>query len=277
MLRTEIADLFVSWAKKHEKAIFLTADHGYSIFDPLRKECPDQFINCGVSEQAMIGVAAGLAKQGYFPIVYGLASFIPIKVLEQIKIDLCQEKLPVCLIGDGYGYVYSKLGPTHWCTEAFHVLRPYFIDLYSAYTIQDLEDVFYKTAIHGTSYVSIGKECLSIEVNHDPIMKENLIISHGSMIPIAEKIAKKYDTQFWAVQNIRDLSCPIFNEHRMVFLIDDSPLESSVYGFINNLNGNVFHIGASHNPTYCNDYENLTKEISIDFESIDKKISAILS
>ncbi len=65
----------------------------------------------------MIGVAAGLARAGFHPVVYGLAAFVPIRVLEQIKIDVCYENLPVVLIGDGAGFVYSHLGTSHQSTE----------------------------------------------------------------------------------------------------------------------------------------------------------------
>ena len=71
----------------------------------------------------MVGVAAGLAKGGLRPVVYGLASFVPMRVLEQIKLDVCYEKLPVVFIGDGAGLVYSHLGSSHQCTEDVAALR----------------------------------------------------------------------------------------------------------------------------------------------------------
>ena len=101
----------------------LTGDHGYALFDEFRHRLPDQFINAGIAEQNMVGVAAGLAKAGYKPIVYGLSAFVPVRVLEQIKLDICYEGLPVTLVGDGAGMVYSSLGGSHQSTEDIAVLR----------------------------------------------------------------------------------------------------------------------------------------------------------
>lgn len=116
-MRQAFSDAIVRAAQTDPKVLMLTGDHGYALFDAFRKACPRQYINCGVAEQNMVGVAAGLAKAGYRPIVYGLAAFVPMRVLEQIKMDVCYEALPVVLIGDGAGLVYSQLGASHQCVE----------------------------------------------------------------------------------------------------------------------------------------------------------------
>lgn len=122
-MRAAFSDALVSAARKDPRVLLLTGDHGYALFDAFRKVCPDQYINCGIAEQNMVGMAAGLAKAGFRPIVYGLAAFIPIRVLEQIKMDVCYEGLPVCFIGDGAGVVYAQLGTSHQSTEDIAVLR----------------------------------------------------------------------------------------------------------------------------------------------------------
>src|SRR5207245_6897776 len=105
------------------RLVLLTGDHGYSLFDEFRHRCPGQYLNAGVAEQNMVGVAAGLAKGGLRPVVYGLSSFVPIRVLEQIKLDVCYENLPITFIGDGAGVVYSTLGSSHQSTEDIAALR----------------------------------------------------------------------------------------------------------------------------------------------------------
>lgn len=122
-MRAAFSDALVSLAQRDPKVLLLTGDHGYALFDPFIKACADQFINCGIAEQNMVGMAAGLAKAGFRPFVYGLSAFVPIRVLEQIKIDLCYEDLPVTLVGDGAGVVYSQLGTSHQSTEDIAVLR----------------------------------------------------------------------------------------------------------------------------------------------------------
>jgi transketolase len=122
-MRAAFSDAIVRAAQADPRVLLLTGDHGYALFDAFRKACPDQYINCGIAEQNMVGVAAGLAKGGFRPIVYGLAAFVPMRVLEQIKIDVSYEQLPVVLVGDGAGVVYSHLGSSHQSTEDIAATR----------------------------------------------------------------------------------------------------------------------------------------------------------
>ena len=122
-MRETFSKSLVQAAQKDPNLYLLTGDHGYALFDGLRKTCPERFINAGVAEQNMVGVAAGMAKLGFMPIIYGLSAFVPVRVLEQIKIDFCYENLPCILIGDGAGVVYSHLGASHQSTEDIACLR----------------------------------------------------------------------------------------------------------------------------------------------------------
>src|SRR3954469_14318618 len=122
-MRTAFSKSLVEAAVADPRVVLLTGDHGYALFDEFRQACPRQYLNAGVAEQNMVGVAAGLAKGGMRPVVYGLSAFVPVRVLEQIKMDVCYESLPVLFIGDGAGVVYSSLGTSHQCTEDISALR----------------------------------------------------------------------------------------------------------------------------------------------------------
>jgi len=116
-MRAAFSEALVRLAKADPNVLLLTGDHGYALFDDFRRECPAQYINAGIAEQNMVGMAAGLARAGFRPFVYGLSAFIPVRVLEQIKLDVAYGNLPVILIGDGAGFVYSHLGTSHQSTE----------------------------------------------------------------------------------------------------------------------------------------------------------------
>src|SRR5436309_15304303 len=116
-MRAAFAQALVQAAKQDERVVLLTGDHGYALFDEFRQACPGQYLNAGVAEQNMVGVAAGLSKAGFRPVVYGLSAFVTVRVLEQVKLDLCYENLPALLVGDGAGVVYSSLGTSHQSTE----------------------------------------------------------------------------------------------------------------------------------------------------------------
>jgi transketolase len=158
-MRATFSSLLVQAAQKNKNIVLLTGDHGYALFDAFRKECPDQYINCGVAEQNMVGVAAGLAKAGLYPIIYGLSAFVPMRVLEQIKIDLCYEGLPALLVGDGAGVVYSHLGASHQSCEDIAILRAIpNIDIASPADKYELEYCFEALlSSTQTSYLRFGK------------------------------------------------------------------------------------------------------------------------
>ncbi|MDD5579597.1 MAG: transketolase C-terminal domain-containing protein [Methylobacter sp.] len=122
-MREAFSEALVRLAKADPNVLLLTGDHGYALFDNFRKQCPAQYLNAGIAEQNMVGMAAGLARTGFRPFVYGLSAFIPVRVVEQIKLDVAHDRLPVIFIGDGAGFVYSHLGTSHQSTEDIACMR----------------------------------------------------------------------------------------------------------------------------------------------------------
>lgn len=158
-MRAAVSDQLCDLAVRDPRVIIISGDHGYALFDKLRKQRPDQFLNVGIMEQAMVGFAAGLSKTGFRPIVYGLASFVPIRVLEQIKLDICFPNLPVVFLGDGAGLVYSTLGASHQCAEDVACLRPLpGIKIFSPGNSEELR-ISFEEAMQGNcpSYIRLGK------------------------------------------------------------------------------------------------------------------------
>lgn len=158
-MRHALSPLLLEAADTDDRFLLLSGDHGYELFDALRTHHPDRFVNVGVAEQSMIGIAAGLCQTGFRPCVYGLASFVPIRVLEQVKLDLCFGSLPVVILGDGAGLVYSVLGASHQCGEDVACLRPLpHIAIYSPCDAHELRACWIEARKnHNPSYVRIGK------------------------------------------------------------------------------------------------------------------------
>lgn len=121
-MRNKFADVIYQIGKKNNKICALVADisPAGSMVD-FRKEYPNRFINCGVAEQAMIGIAAGLALKGMRPFCYTISTFSLFRPFEMIRVDLCYQNLPVTVIGMGAGVVYSSLGGTHHTMEDISV------------------------------------------------------------------------------------------------------------------------------------------------------------
>ena len=112
-MRKEFCKLIEKLALIDDKIIFISGDLGYNAFESIQSSIGDRFINCGVAEQSMIGIAAGLAKKGFKVFCYSIAPFAVFRCLEQIRNDVCFHDLPVFIVGNGGGYGYGIMGSSH--------------------------------------------------------------------------------------------------------------------------------------------------------------------
>lgn len=110
-------------AKKNSNIILVTGDLGYGVVDDFSKDLPEQFINAGISEQAMMGLAGGLASEGKRVFVYSIGNFSTLRCLEQIRNDVCAMNNPVVIVSVGAGYSYGSQGYTHHAVEDIAIMR----------------------------------------------------------------------------------------------------------------------------------------------------------
>ena len=122
-LRNTSLNCLFELAQKDERVVFIGSDLGPGVMDDMKKELPDRFFMEGVSEQHIVGMAAGLAMEGFIPFVNTIATFLTRRCFEQVALDVCLHDLPVRLIANGGGVVYAPLGPTHLATEDLAILR----------------------------------------------------------------------------------------------------------------------------------------------------------
>ena len=102
-MRNAFADEVTQMAKADSRVVLLSGDIGNRLFDKLRAQSPKQFLNCGVAEQNMMGVAAGMGLSGLRPIVYTITPFTTVRCLEQIKVGVAYHESPVIIVGTGSG------------------------------------------------------------------------------------------------------------------------------------------------------------------------------
>lgn len=122
-MRDAFFESLYSIAQKDKKVILVTADTGAICLDRFRKNLNKQYINVGIAEQNMVGLASGLALSGKTVYVYAISPFVTARCFDQVKIDLCCMDLPVTVVGIGAGFDYSTLGPTHHGTEDIALMR----------------------------------------------------------------------------------------------------------------------------------------------------------
>ena len=110
-------------AKRDPNLFFITGDLGYGVVDNFQRELPRQFLNVGVTEQSMIGIAAGIASTGKRVFVYSIGNFPTLRCLEQIRNDVCLMNQSVVIVSVGAGYAYGSQGYTHHAIEDIAVMR----------------------------------------------------------------------------------------------------------------------------------------------------------
>lgn len=116
-MRKEFSNAMEKLALEDDSIVFITGDLGYNALENLQAKLGKRFINAGVAEQNMIGVAAGFAHKGYKVFCYSIAPFIVYRCLEQFRNDVCFNNLPVFMVGNGGGYGYGIMGSSHHTIE----------------------------------------------------------------------------------------------------------------------------------------------------------------
>lgn len=302
-MRATFSDTLVRLAKADPKILLLTGDHGYALFDDFRRECPAQYINAGIAEQNMVGMAAGLARTGFRPFVYGLSAFIPVRVVEQIKIDIAHDQLPVILIGDGAGFVYSHLGTSHQSTEDIACTRS--IPDFSIYSPADRFEVAACMELAYQSkrpvYLRMGKSdrgdvhtqkprpCIGALL---PIQQGQAggvsLIATGSMVRTAMDIAAADypEASVWSVPIIKPLNikqvAAICVQSRAVVVMEEHSVLGGLGSAITEIASElapvrVLRIGVPDRfSQHCGSYEYLLKEHGLDRATVAQRIDAFL-
>jgi len=123
LMRRYFTELVHKSMKKDDRIWILVNDLGYKLWDQVRIDYSDRFINVGSSEQAMMGMAVGLALSSKIPIVYSITPFLLYRPFETIRNYINNEKIPVKLIGSGRDKEYSKEGFSHWAEEDKKIMK----------------------------------------------------------------------------------------------------------------------------------------------------------
>lgn len=242
-MRNHFAKKITEWAAQDEKIVLLSGDIGNRLFDKFKECCPGRFYNCGVAEANMIGMAAGLAMQGFRPVCYTIAPFLTYRAMEQIRVDLGYHHLPVVLVGTGGGLAYASLGGTHHSCEELGMLR-----LIPGLTVAAPGDAMELEAVLGhclkgdrPAYIRIGKKGEPVVHAKPPPMKPGkpillsqgkdvALVSCGTVLPEAiqaaelllkEGISASVYSQPYLKPFVSEEWNKIFRKHRRVVSIEE--------------------------------------------------------
>ncbi len=253
-MRNAFASEITELAKQDKCIVLLSGDIGNRLFNPYRKLMPERFYNCGISEENMTGVAAGLAIAGMKPVTYTITPFNTSRCFEQIKIDVCYQNLPVVIVGTGSGLSYANLGPTHHSFEDIAILRT--LPNMSVVCPADQTEVRLALsaaiAHKGPVYIRLGKK------NEPAIHKKNpefsigkaitvrnghdcAILSTGNMLSVAVETAgllslKGVDAQVVSFHTVKPLDerllNHVFRTRRLVVTIEEHGLAGGFGGAV---------------------------------------------
>lgn len=147
-------------AAADRRIVLLTGDLGYMALEPFRERFADRFINVGVAEQNLIGIATGLAEAGLRPYAYSIATFAALRPFEFIRNGPVLHRLPVRIVGMGMGFEYGSAGPTHYAVEDVAVLRtlPALTIVAPADSAQAATAMRATADLPGPVYYSLGKD-----------------------------------------------------------------------------------------------------------------------
>lgn len=158
-MRDEFVRTLIKIAKSDKNIILITGDLGFGVLTPFAKELPNQFINAGVAEQNMTGLAVGMALEGKTVFTYSIGNFPTLRCLEQIRNDACYHNANVKIVAIGGGFCYGSLGISHHATEDLAILRALpNITIVAPGDITETTaatEAVYKT--HGTCYLRLGR------------------------------------------------------------------------------------------------------------------------
>lgn len=208
-MRDYFIDKICDYAEINKDVILITNEQGAQSLDRFRKNLPKQFINAGISEQNLISVAAGLAKQKKKVYVYSIASFITLRCFEQIKLDINLMNLPVTILGVGASCSYDTSGPTHHSIEDISILRTMKnLEIFSPSDNNILKHIFeYSIKTKKPMYLRLDRKPLKTLERSNFIFKngfsiignlhsKKLIISTGNMSHLALDAIKICETKF---------------------------------------------------------------------------------
>jgi len=122
-MRRAFTETLVELAANDERVVLLTGDLGYTVLEPFAEAHPARFLNMGVAEQNMVGVATGLAEAGFIPFVYSIATFATLRAYEFVRNGPALHKLPVRIVGVGGGFDYGHNGVSHYALEDIAIMR----------------------------------------------------------------------------------------------------------------------------------------------------------
>lgn len=219
-MRITFVKKLIELAEIDPNIYLLVGDYGFSVVEPFKEKFESRFINVGISEQNMIGVAAGLALAGKKVFVYSIVPFVTMRCFEQIRIDLCYQNLPVRIIGVAAGFAFGPAASTHHSIEDIALMSSLpNMTVVSPANCFDLESLVPQVNnLHGPIYFRLGRGGPGMTYP----LPQNIEFAKPAEILKSDKIlflvtGEIFSVAFEVVKNLRDIGidCGLVNVHTL--------------------------------------------------------------
>lgn len=202
-------------ARINNRVVFVGSDLGSGTLTEMKKEFPERFFMEGISEQHIVGFAAGLAKEGFIPYLNTIANFFTRRAYEQIAIDVALHNLPVKILASGGGMVYAPLGPTHTAIEDLSLMLSIpNLKVFSPADANEMRNLLnYSILDPSPWYIRFGKggeELVTPEIQKEPWLpkiyeqgnSKNVIVTTGVTLQVALLAARRFPEMEMSVVHI---------------------------------------------------------------------------
>lgn len=269
-MRTTFINQLVEEARQNERIFLLVGDLGFHVVEPFAEAFPERFLNVGICEQNMAGIAGGLAMNGWIVYCYSIGNFPTLRCIEQIRNDIVYYNSNVRIVSVGAGYAYGSQGVSHQATEDVAMLR----SLPNMVVCSPSDPVETKMLVHlsvthqGPMYIRLGKA--GEQVFHPqeiqdyhlgdllPILDrgaETQVLTSGSILArVMESVETKalnYDV--WTIPVVKPLNatqlCQLAENRRQIIIVEENQKSAGIGSAIIEILSDAFNSGAlSHYP-----------------------------
>lgn len=202
-MRIAFINTLIKEAEKNKDIMLLTGDLGFTVFEEFKDKFPERFINVGVAEQNMMGIATGLAMTGKTVFAYSIATFATMRPFEQIRTDIASHSASVIVVGSGAGLSYGHDSITHHAVEDLSIMRsipgltvlapsdPYEVEVLTKEVIKNNKPAYLRLGKRGEPI--LHKKGANLKIGKGFILKNGsdlAIIATGNIVSSALEVAE---------------------------------------------------------------------------------------
>lgn len=242
-MRNQIIDQIYIEMKKDKNIFFLTADMGINLVEKIEKDYPERFLNVGIAEQNLIGVASGLINSGFKVVAYTISNFLVHRCFEQLRNDISLHKKPIVMIGTSCGFDNAPLGPTHHIIDdwgyvknlpGFNVYCPsnisYCDNLFSE-LINLKKSIYLRIPKGGFDNINEKSDFQFLEKKSD-----NIFLTYGALVEELYPLYKEHNQSMLVFNKLHPIDkskiINILEKYKKVYIVEDHFSSNGLYDSI---------------------------------------------